>query len=463
MNQRQGVIQTSNQAEYLEEITWDQVRDAVITVQPELAAIIDEINPGKKLTFVRARYPYGVDIFHKGKLYVPLNTGSVVPINHHLVPKAVKQKLTYTSMPLALILDKACEVYVETSEGRTVPFKLFQPGRVVGVWGIMKPGSIRLRQGWEWSFSSGSRTMFMLPKITDTVGHSRLNQAHHLKTYLPASVYEHQPIFYGIANSQRSNSGWFTDILFFTQQWLEPLRNNLGWAQLKTFLMQEAWQQLHHWTARMVVDFNWEAFIAELSLRKMKLNNYLLDTVKHLIAIGLGTIPGFRVADDSQMTAPTSIIQKAYTDDYLLKKYKPVIMHPDFLIKENNSQTVYYSLNVPTLPEKSPEIKYLPSVMKMLRELKKLMDVYCDVSSQWSEINVTQLDSSYYDFLNDVRYDYFHLDDDIKGNDIQPISTMLAEDTALTRFPRDYVDREFPKNVQFFKGCVRVSLKPQAR
>ena len=54
--------------------------------------------------------------------------------------------------------------------------------------------------------------------------------------------------------------------------------------------------------------------------------HYLVNTVKHLISIGVGTTLGFSPACDSQ-NAPVSGLAKVYEKDYGIK-YIPTIFFP---------------------------------------------------------------------------------------------------------------------------------------
>ena len=155
----QRIVQNSPPLTWHEETTWDKVRNRVIKVNPMLADIIDEFNPSSKHTLILANYPYGTNIRDKGKVCFPASSGEVVTLDKHIVPTDIRELLSYSASPLALILDKRVEVYVETPEGRTVPFKLFRPGTTFGVWEIMGQPPIVLRRGLAKEKEAVSETM----------------------------------------------------------------------------------------------------------------------------------------------------------------------------------------------------------------------------------------------------------------------------------------------------------------
>ncbi len=385
-------------------------------------------------------------------LYIPDQTGQLSVLKSHNIPAEIRDQLSYSFSPIATILNKSIEIYVETPEHRTIPFKLFGPGTTIGVWDIMTHPLVSLRQAWSWSVTAGARTLFMLPKIMDTANHVKLQRAYRIHTHVPRTIFEQGKIFAQIYKNKASENPWHTHILFFSKKWLEPHPKNIGWIKLKEYWAQEAWTQMLYWSNKMILDFNWELYIAELTKRKIKLKPYLLDTVKHLISIGCGVIPGFRPADTSEQVAPTHLIQKAYINDYRLKTYAPILMHPDFLTPTGATKLVYYSLQAPTLPEQPFEFEIFSSVVKIIRELKDYMDIFLVVMKKLPKINNRALD-----LIESVHFDYFHTERD-EYNTIKYSADMVKLDPSLTNCSKEFGNRQFPENAPFFKGCVRISI-----
>jgi len=311
---------------------------------------------------------------------------------------------------------------------------------------------VTLRQNWTWNISSGIRTLFMLPSISETTSHTRLRHECGVRSYVPDTIFGHHEIFKDIVHN--SNANWHTEILFFTKKWLEPCENNSGWVKLQEYWTKEAWWQFQYWANRVVLNLNWEEFIAELSHRKIKLASYLLDTIKQLISIATGTITGFRVCDNSETIAPTNIIEDAYLNIYSLRKYAPLIMHPDMLLPNNTFSRVYYSLQYPTLPEKPTDLKNFPSVMKMMRQLKSLMDIFLNIMEKYKPITEKNL----LDFNNCVDFSYFHSECD-KFNIAKPTKVLFQEDQLLKDALKKFKQKTVPENSHFLRGCVRISLE----
>ncbi len=440
-----------SESNLIEITNWQSVRDYVYKVNKPLAIIIDEFNPNTNYPLIRVRYPYGFLIRQNGKLQLPKSMETYCDLSHH--PDRNMQKyLSYSPSPIGLVLNKVVEVYIEMPEGRTIPFKLFNPGVCFGVWEILPTSPIMLRQGWEWSISSGARTIFMLPKIADAISHSRLQHAFNLKSHLPNSLFEEHKIFKEITCSKQNNAGWYTEVLFFTHKWLEEHPKNIGWIKLKEYWAKEAWQQMLYWSNRIYLDYNWEKFTTELIYRKIVLKPYLLDTLRHLIAIGCNTIPGFKLADRDNTVAPITHIQDAYLNIYDLKSYAPIMMYADMLLSNNDTNT-YYSLQAPTLPVKPPEWKEIPSAMKSLRELKTYIDIFIQIFSEWPRTNISQV----IDFIDNIKFSYFHSDSD-KYNIIQTTKTLFQKDKTFAEQMKFFPTKIFPETSPFLRGCIKVEL-----
>ncbi|MBB70940.1 MAG: hypothetical protein CMF50_00910 [Legionellales bacterium] len=436
-----------------EELAWEDVRSRVRQVNPDLVRIIDEFEPSKEHTFILAKYPYGSYIRSDGVNYFPTETGTLASLDDSSMSNHLKSQLSYSTSPLGLVLDKCVEVFAESpGKERSIPFKIFGQGVTFGVWELMEFPQISLRQNWTWDISAGARSLFMLTSIGQVAAHERLQREFKLRSYVPDTIFDHHKIFKEIVH--HSDTDWCTEVLFFTKKWLEPNDKNLGWIKLREYWARQAWWQIQYWANRVTLNLNWEQFIAELTRRKIKLNAYLLDTIKQLVSIGTGTITGFRPVDENEIVAPTSIIEDAYLDIYHLKRYAPMIMQPDFVLPDSDTKAVYYSLQYPTLPEKPPALKSFPSTMKMIRQLKSLMDIFLEMMDGYQPVN----DAKLLDFNDHIKFDYFHNEEDRLGL-IRPTGELIIEDPILKSCPDRFSKRPAPEGCHFFRGCVRISLE----
>lgn len=443
----------NNEGFHTKIVTWEQVKPKVKAANPMLSAIIDELKPTKEHVLVLAKYPFGVNILNKERAFYPVEDGCLVSIDDPKMPSSLQALLSYNTTPLSLVLNNSVEIFVETPEPRTIPFKIFTQGVSFGVWEIMDFPKVTTRQNWTWNASSGARTVFLLPSISESVSHTKLQIKYKIKSHIPDTIFNHHKIFKDIIHA--SDITWGTEILFFTKKWIEPDESNTGWLKLKNYWMATAWHQMHYWTNRVSLNLNWENFIAELNTRHIRLYPYLLDTMKQLISIATGTITGFRPIDENDIdeVMPLSIIEKAYLKDYKLKKYVPVIMRPDFLYPAGATKHIYYSLQYPTLPEKPEDIKTFPSTLKMMRQLKLYVDIFMEMLSQFPPVTQPQM----FDLTNHIKIDFFHSDTDKHGV-IRPVKYLIKEDPIFDKLNKKSNGRKVPENCHFFKGCVRISF-----
>lgn len=413
-----------------EELAWDAVIDDIQAVDEQFAEIIRAIKPAKNFSFIKMRYQYGDFILKKGELHLPYD-GSTLPIGSHKIPDELKRKLGYSSVPMGLILNKTVEVFFET-EDRCMPSKVFEKGTIFGLWEAFdrEPSEFIKKV---WNLTAGTRSVFMLPKISDTVSHNRLKRDYAVCAYPPKTLLGHHGVFTEIAKKARSD--WHCDVLFFTKDWLMD-QDNLLFVKLHKRWLREAWNQSYNCRSQMSYDAAWEEFSKELSRRNYKPRAGSINVIKHLITIGEGTFPGFIPALEDESALPLALIQKAYKDSYSLKNYAPIIMHPHHMKKKGES--VYYSLSMPTQPGYFAQTSAAPSIMGDLRELKQLIGILQNLT----------LDKM-------IEYHFFHSDKDAFG-EIRQASDIPLEDRRFDAYFKKYQESWFCDNSHFWRGCIRI-------
>jgi hypothetical protein len=430
-------IQQGAHALRLAELNWQDVRDIVQKSNPGLAQIIDQLKPGNELTLFKARYSFGQRILNRGVLHLPTETGKTIPLSDPAVPDIIRKKLNYSSVPVTLILTKTVEVFFETEE-RVMPSKLFATGTTFGLWEAFDPAPPEFVKK-VWNLSAGARTSFLLPKISDAASHARLRRDWAIHAYPPKTLLDHIHVFSEIARQpEETGENWYCDVLFFCAPWLEKQEDNLKHLKLHKYWLDEAWRQSYNCRTQMSYDVAWESFSKEVTRRNWKPKPYIINTIKHLMAIGEGIFPGFAPSCGKNDAAPEKLIQKAYCSSYLLRDQAPIIMQPHHLREANTS--VYYSLAVPTLLEYAPRPRNAPSIISDIRELRMLMRILQESLSG-----------------NTVSYDFFHTEPDRYG-EIRPAKTIFGEDKQFSQSTASANQENFPETSPFFRGCVRITL-----
>lgn len=427
----------------LEEVTWGEVRETVFKHNQELAEICDRINPDKKYPLFRIKYPYGAKIVDRGIFNIPTVDNQLIPIKDSRVPVSITSKLDYCSIPLSLILHNNNEVYVESSN-RVIPLNFFKVGDVFGIFENMN-WLAGTNSDPIWTVTAGARSVFMIPKITDRMGHARIKREFGVINDIPTDLIDHWGIFSKIAQHAGGTGVWYNEVLVFSRSWFEGTGKDSIWLEFRNYLFKTSWKQSK--LLRDAVEFGllWASFSEAVSNRSLKPRAYIVDTLKHLISIGNGSGVAFKPATD-ELSMPLSLIQKVYTDVYNLKTYMPTVMQPCKL--NGCDHKAYYSLSFPTTLETSPYMRNAPSLIEDQRDIKTLLDILLKtIKDKTTVINP----------IKGVSYEFFHTDIDKYGQIHNSKDILKGDD----RFNKSVViklkDRVFCGTSHFFRGCMRIS------
>jgi len=432
----------------IQEMNWEQAREGVKQVSPHLFNVIESLDPNNTLTIIKARYPYGAKIYDEGKLHLPHISGKTIPTDSAEFDDNFKEKLLYSKIPLSLPLNKACEVFIKI-EDRAIPLRIISPGGLFGLFEVTAMLS-ELPINPAWSISSGARSIFMLPKISNTLGYNRLRKKLNMPLNVPRGLEDHWSIFTLLANHPSYADHWYTDVLFFTADWFKRSLFDQQWAPFYNYLFRE--KNIQSYYNRDDVAFNpiWQNFIYAIGRRNLRPRPYILDTAKQLVAIASGMAPGFCPADSSEVLAPTKILQDLYVESYGLKNYLPTIMHAHILMKGQKMCPVYYSLAYPILQEGLPVFKSHPDVISDEREIKLLL-MTLEAAAELGKFKL--LDAN---FLHQRKFEFFHNVSDI-FNEIIPSQKIPEGDPSLEKDKERFPDREFCATSPFLSGCIQIS------
>jgi hypothetical protein len=432
----------------MREYTWDTGAGLIRSVRPDFAAVLDDLSPDKSHTFHFIKYPYGALPLYKGVFQVPNQEGEIVPITHSSVSKELRNNLSYSgTIPLGLVVNNGFESFIQTPS-RVLPSALMGVGKFLSLWRILEE-SDTYYLGPLWNYTAGARSICMLPKITDSVGHKNLKTKYGLKLPIPEQLSSHWSIFKYLANHQRFSQEWSADVIFFSKQWLTHKKDK-GWSEFYRFLLNEVWQTASYRRNQFIFD---SAVSMAIENRNLKPNPYLTDTAKYLLAIASGSFPSFSPAIDDS-AAPVKGLQKIYLEDYGIKKYFPIIMQAYHYSQQAN-RVGFYSFQLPNTIIFSPKSRKLSSTMVELHELKHIME--CFISEVLNEhLGVEQ--TSLFDIVKNIEFGYYHADPDRSG-EILPttkIQKIDCYDYEGIKAKKNYM---FPEFAPFFRGCVSISKK----
>ncbi len=430
----------------IQQMTWAEARSIVADHNPELCQVIDEIDPSPFYKLYHVRYNYGDMLFNRALLHLPWENDELIPINSPDIPYELKNDLYYSLVPIALVANKAIEVFIQP-ENRIVPMSLLPPGSLFGLWETFDdPRSEYVDK--VWNISAGCRSTFLLPKITDAMSFNRLRRSFKLNAFIPQSLIEHWQVFRELASHPDFGEPWQADVIFFSHQWRIKSETDKAWFPLDYFFMKEAWQQSMGLRSRLYFEMMWESFAMEVFQSNIRLKPYIINTVKHLVYTASGMRPGFAPVDDSKTAGPFDQIQKIFVDTYNLKNYIPTIMQPWHLAPDSARKQVYYSLQMPGLLDYAQSKHKSSSALADLREIKQVIDTLSHNDDIGGEI--------FQQFMQGRRWRYFHTETD-KFGDVETIDHMLNYDPSLNAWSKDD-KRVFADSSQFLRGCISVGL-----
>lgn len=434
-----------SKAAHMSQVTWQDVREDVARVNRPLFDIIEKISPSDEFFLYKCSYPFGSKLVEEGLINIPTADGRILPINSPEQPASILQQLGYSPIPLALVLQNQSELFYENSD-RISSLMLFHPGHLFGIWETLDPPDSSFRHKMT-TVTSGARSLFMLPKITDVMRYAKLRKEFSLVQPMPKTLSEQWPLLVELANHPDFPTPWFNDVLFFSEKWMLPRENDVDWLKFRLYLYEYAWHDSRFARNKMSQDVLWDCLSRVLIQKNLKVDPYLLETVKHLVGIGMGGTLGMRPSDGSKDVAPIRELQAIFVENYGLKAYLPTLMIPAHLTESEADGDVYYSFQYPTAPISLPAQRNVSTIMSKLREIRELI-IYLQ-----GELNLGRM--SMYNRVKRVEYDFYHSEID-NYSEIKKSTEIALQDPRFTWDECYGNSRKFADTAPFFRGCIRI-------
>lgn len=348
--------------------TWEAARQWVVDGNPELVQIIDKISPGDDFKLYRASYYYG-DMVDDGQFSVRSDNGlqALAKIDRS---NNFAKELMYSqgSIPAGIVLEGCMELFMD-SGSKIMTKRIFKKGDAFALWRKMDGSKESLHPLYLMYLSAGVRSIFMLPNIGDHISHANFRREYNLNIAAPKNLLEHWRVFKALANQQPRGENWRLRLLLFFEKWFEKIHgDDPVWDSLRVYFYKKMWQKTAYWRNQVFYDYN---FSLAQNRCNLKPNPYLMDTLKHLLAVMVSALPGFS-ANGNDDCAPISFIKKAYIECYQLKDYIPTILHPAYF--DDDEENLFYSLQFPTTLVFSPKSNQANN-LQQLRELQHLYSI----------------------------------------------------------------------------------------
>jgi len=431
----------------IEKLSWDDVITAITPTNPDLAKTMNLLDNTVDYRFYKASYRFGDKIINDGKYYLPLQDGGSVAFDDLDLPEPLLHDLSYgvNEDPLGLILSKNSEFHLISKDGVQTQ-SIISPGQMFGVPKAIDSSNNTSTSVLQSNLNAGSRSLFMLSKISDNIDHSKIQEHFGITLPAPATAQDHWKIFVEIAN--RANSPWRCEVIYFSRDWINQL-NNDEWAIIAKRLTENHRASYNMWHN---VAATWNKTFAEIELDK-KMSKYYsmqsLNTVRQLFMLSGGITYGFKPATD-ESAAPITLIEEAYTNVYekLAKQnYRAVIMEA---AKFSNEEPIYYSINHSPSTQNDLEASGHRSQIARLDEIRRVEENYTKTILEEKKSIHTL-----YKVIDSIIFSYYHNNPE-SYNKIHSANLIATEDNRFT----NGVEETFPGTSLFFRGCIKVSPKP---
>jgi hypothetical protein len=173
---------------------------------------------------------------------------------------------------------------------------------------------------------------------------------------------------------------------------------------------------------------------------------HLSDTIRYLLQIALGVLPGFRPAQDESY-GPIGAIQNAYYEVYGLK-YAPILMQPDYFNMLKDSSPIYASLQHNCALELAQKTSRKKTALTDLYDLHAILKKYqAFLANNPLELSISALSH----VGKHIEFGLFHS----HTNDYPTIQNTLELPKIDNQFANAY-DLPFPQKSHFLNGCVQI-------
>ncbi len=260
------------------QIQWKEARSAVNAVNPELAKIIDEIDPGKELTLYLGSFPYGYEYLKGGKFFIPDKSGRPISLSSAECPANIQEDLSYNlgSNPVSLILEKSIEIFY-LHDDHTIPiYGLVPAGSLFSTWKSLSDTDSN-GPAFLWNITAGARSIVPLAKASNNMSLSRIEKRFKLQPDKPNSMLDYWNTFKSLANHPEFPEKWETKILFFGKNWFEQL-NDAAFKDFHLYLFRNAWKGSNFYRHPYIWELVYSVIQRKLGIKP---EPYILESVKH--------------------------------------------------------------------------------------------------------------------------------------------------------------------------------------
>lgn len=300
-----------------------------------------------------------------------------------------------------------------------------------------------------WNMTAGLRHLFMFSPLGDKEGHESIQRKYNITAKQPENLLEYWPIFVNLYQNMKIEEQWNTEILLFSNQWIETLYPDI--SSKAGFNKKIHVKLLDIIKGNMVYGLNnfaWKPIYKEIRESYQPLpNDYLAEAVERLLEVAMGQLPGFApVIDDT--VGPVHLIRACYKDTYQLNEHNPVMMCPSYLtvLPKSKSNCVYYPLALFREPNDN-NVSSENNDKIQLKEIESLLSHYVKT------IKSTEVNPSIIKLFNQLKFEFYDANDkEAIGSGILPINEMIQNDVRLAK------DQSTDVCLDLAEGYIKISF-----
>lgn len=428
----------------IEQFSWNEIKHKVKAVKPALYEVIEKVAPPEDIPFFLAHYDFGEHFGIKDHAYLPTETGTLAKIESFSTSNHLYQHLGYGkhSIPLGIILDKYCEWHYLEDNQRVFPDCIQGPGTIFNMQVVFDED--KTVDNNVLSASSGALSSFLLPNIGCKRKHARIQKYFKTSSPAPKSPYEHYLVFQELLKKVSASEVWQSQILYFSETFVNEVKNNDEWIHLKLFFSESLRKKLTQNTYDASCH---DLFLSTERVNRFRPTPFIIDTAKYIFNICMGASIGVKPATDEQCF-PVKEIQNIYQNCYGLE-YIPTVMVPATL--ETLDESVYYPLQCPF--SKINTFKTNQSV-STFAELETLQNVILAYQEEFTNDAGPAFASPLYQVSQNTEFSFYHYKADGSSR-IHTTSELIDLDPRFNfSYPNEA--QAFASDAKLFRGCVRI-------
>lgn len=416
-------------------VTWNDAKSRVKSVNQRLYEIIEDINPSAEFTLNLVDYHYGEIISDDKSFYTTDKDG-------------MKIKKSSEDFPLALVIDKRCELFLETSSN-IIPWLILQPGDLFPLTKeTTHDAGYQFHPGSVLTLVSGLRNVSFLPIYSYAEAFRKLQRHYSLSQGInPASYEDHYKIFSKIA--QHENSPWKSTLLYFDSSWRDKIMNDIQWLPFKEYIIEQS--SIMNSCKRNIIYLNY-AMRDIAHSQNFSHKYYTDDIIKQMLFIAVSEFPGYKPALDEK-GLPSKLIYDSITS-ISNNISTPIIMEPCLLSNPDSNNDLYLSItqNTVSIADKKTfkPINYLSEI-----------DMYFNLFLNHLKDNTLTKNTVYGKLANKIHIDLFS-ERGSSSENIHKAKELISYDERIKLLFDQYssvVKFGLPERSPFLKAFVKISGK----